>query len=64
MSVIDKRARKVVDAATLAALHREALVEAAIDETGTTGEISTEVEERFLQQHFTRQELEEVWSMR
>ena len=62
MSVLDRRARNVVDAATLAALHREVLVEAAIDDTGTTGEISP-TEERFLQQHFTRQELEEVRSI-
>ena len=62
MSVIDRRARKVVDAATLAELQREVLVEEAIDETGTTGEISP-TEERFLQQHFTRQELEEVRSI-
>ena len=42
--------------------NREVFVEAAFDETGTTGEISP-TEERDLQQHFTRQELEEVRSI-
>ncbi|KAL7498396.1 hypothetical protein ACHAWT_006230 [Skeletonema menzelii] len=60
MSAIDRRARKVVDAATLAAIEREVLVDEALDETGTIEGISSAVEERFLQQQFTLQELEEV----
>ena len=60
MSAIDRRARNVVDAATLAAIEREVLVDEALDETGTIEGISSAVEERFLQQQFTLQELEEV----
>ena len=60
MTAIDRRARRVVDAETLRELQREALIEEAIDETGTVGELPSAVEERFLREHFTRQELEEV----
>ncbi len=60
MTAIDRRARRVMDAETLRALQREALIEEAIDETGTVGELPSGVEERFLREHFTRQELEEV----
>eukprot|EP00984_Skeletonema_dohrnii_P001486 scaffold477_cov75-Skeletonema_dohrnii-CCMP3373.AAC.1 len=60
MNAIDKRARRFVDAGMLRELRTEALIDEAIDETGTIGELPSAVEDRFLQAHFSRQELEEV----
>ena len=60
MSVIDNRARQTIGDGLLHEVAKEQQMDSDIDETGTTADITSAAEERYLNVNFSLQELEEV----